>query len=68
MSPHSYYFLVSTMYEGLTAFRVLSWVPPRVICWIGKESHIPEEYQDILKDHLLYLFEDKADSNPKFLL
>ena len=54
-------------YKGLTAYQVLSWIPSRVICWTGKEEHVPEEYYDILEDHLLHLFEDKADSNPEFL-
>ena len=29
---------------------------------------MPKEHCDILKDHLLYLFEDKANTNLEFLL
>lgn len=37
-------------------------------CDTGEEDYMPEDYQDILEDHLLYLFENKANSNPEFLL
>ena len=56
------------IYKGLTAYQVLSWIPPRVICWTGEEDHVPEEDHNILEDHLLHLFEDKADTDPEFLL
>ena len=56
------------IYKGLIAYQVLSWIPPQVICWTGEEDHVPEEYCDILKDHLLHIFEDKAKDNPEFLL
>ena len=29
---------------------------------------MPEEHCDILENHLLHLFEDKADTDPEFLL
>ena len=37
-------------------------------CDTGEEDYMPEDYRDILEDHLLYLFENKANSNPEFLL
>ena len=68
MSLPLYYSLVSRTYKGLTTYQVLSWNPPRIICWTGEEDHVTEEYRDILEDHFLYLFEDKANSNLEFLL
>ena len=56
------------MYKGLAAYRVLSWIPPQVICWTGEENCVPEEYRNILEDHLLYIFKDKANNSPEFLL
>ena len=29
---------------------------------------MPEEYRNILEDHLIHLFEDKANTDPEFLL
>ena len=55
-------------YEELAAYQVLSWISPWVICWTSEEDHMSEEYRDILENHLLYLFEDKADSDLEFLL
>ena len=49
-------------------YKVLSWIPPHVICWTGEDNHMPEEHYDILEDYLLCLFEDKANSNLEFLL
>lgn len=67
--PHSHFHsLISITYKGLAAYRVLSWILPQVICWTGEEDYVPEEHHNILEDHLLYLFEDKADSNLEFLL
>ena len=56
------------MYKGLAAYRVLSWIPPQVICWTREEDCVPEEYRNILEDHLLHIFEDKANNSPEFLL
>ena len=55
-------------YKELAAYQVLSWIPPRVICWTDEEDHMPEEHCNILEDLLLHLFKDKADSNLEFLL
>ena len=56
------------IYEGLVAYQVLSWIPSQVICWTGEENHVPEKHCDILEDHLLHLFKDKANTDPEFLL
>ena len=54
-------------YKELVAYQVLSWIPPRVICWIGEEDHMPKEHCNILEDLLLHRFKDKANTDPEFL-
>ena len=59
--------LLIRFYTGLAAYRVLSWTPPRVICWTGEDHPVPPHHREDLEDHLLNLFENKADSDPEFL-
>ena len=66
--PYHPLLIFSRIYIGLIAYQVLSWTPPRVNCWTSEEDPIPDSHLDILRDYLLHLFEDKADSNPAFLL
>ena len=67
LSPFSHLSLFTFTYTGFAAFRVLSWTPPCVICWTGEDHPIPLHHWEKLEDHLLHLFEDKADYDPEFL-
>ncbi|ETW85189.1 hypothetical protein HETIRDRAFT_115404 [Heterobasidion irregulare TC 32-1] len=56
------------MYQGLAAYRVICWDPSEVICCIGEDLFVPDEYQHMINWHLLHLFKDKYLKVSNFLI
>ena len=54
-------------YQGLTAYRVISWTLSRVLCWTGKDGQVDNKHRPLLEKHLLSLFEYQIDIDPEFL-
>ena len=54
-------------YQGLAAYRVISWTPSHVLCWTGKDGQVDDEHRPLLEKHLLSLFKYRLDIDPEFL-